>query len=126
MAAAMSDRPDPDLTPEDIEAQKAPDNAANEIAVSRKKKETNLRKKRELEAMSDLLATVNGRLLLRTILFHWCGVDSEVVNAAYDANGLHWKMGARSAGMLIKAHCIAANREQFIRLMTEEIYGETL
>ena len=122
----MTSAPDPDLTPEEIEAQRAPDNAANPIAVSTKKKEAKLRQARELEAMSDLLATVNGRLLLRTILFTTCAIDSEVVNAAYDANGLHWKMGARSAGLLIRARCIAANREQFARLLVEEMNGETL
>ena len=118
----MSDRPDPDLTPEDIEAERAPDNVANEKAISRKRVGAKAREALERETLSALLMSPGGRSLLRTMLFVICGVDNLTdANAVYDANGLHYKAGGREAGMRIRQMCINADRTAFITLMAEEL-----
>lgn len=119
----MADRED-DRTQEEIEADAAPDNAGNELAVRRKKGSTKDRVMRENEALSVLLASKNGRLLLRTFLYTVCDIDGEIVNAAYDPHAMHYKAGARRAGMIIRARCQQANQSALLMLITEEFNGE--
>jgi hypothetical protein len=111
-------------TPEEIEADAAPDNASNDLAVRRKRGKTKDREARENEALSYMLASPNGRLFLRTVIFTICGADSEIVNAAYDIGGTMYRAGARRVGLELQARCKAANASGFISLMTEEINGE--
>jgi len=113
-----------DRTPEEIEADAAPDNASNPIAVSRKKRLGKDRARREKEALADILSTTNGRLLLRSMLFQVCGINAEIVNAAFDPYAVHYRAGARRVGLELQGLCIAANAENFALLMTEEINGE--
>lgn len=112
-----------DLTPEEIEAARAPDNAANELAIKRKRGRHKDRAQREAQAAAALLSTPSGRLLLRTIIFDICGVDMEIINAAYDPGGMHYRAGARRVGLELKALFAAANVDNFVVLLAEQLRG---
>lgn len=121
----MSDRPldyEP-KTAEEIEAERAPDNAANELAV--KERKTNQRSLAQLRqnALRTVLASKEGRHLLRHILFGYCGLHSISANAAYDPNGLHFKEGARNVGLLLLKDCEVVDPVQLSVLMSEQLQG---
>ena len=119
----MSEETDPldARTPEEIEADNAPDNAANYVAVKRKRRKNKDDENLEATALAGILATKGGRLVMRTILYGICNVDGPVSNAAFDVQGLFFREGARAAGMLIRDKLIKANQHAYLTMLQEEL-----
>lgn len=110
-----------ELTQEEIEADRSPDNAGNPVAVSRKKKAAKGVEKSRKELLSSLLATSTGRDLFRFLIFELCGIHATTENAAYDTNGMHYREGARQVGYVMQKMCIDANAAQYATLFKEHI-----
>lgn len=117
----MSDLPSDieELTPEERAAQADPHNAAEPIAIRRKKQAADETERALREVMTALLAVPNGRLFLRWLLFDVCGVFRTSVNAAFDTNATIFREGAKEVGFLLHKLALRSDAKQYMVVLTE-------
>jgi hypothetical protein len=110
-----------DRTPEEIEADRAPDNVANETAIKAKRQNVKNDEERIKEALANLLRSTNGRLLLRRILFEWCAYGGPANNKAFDTQAVHYVAGMQAVGINLHAACVNANLDDFMILLRSQL-----
>lgn len=119
----MADRPSDtelsDLTPEEQAAAADPHNAAEPIAIRRKKQVADDTDRMLREVMGALLNTDNGRVFLRWLLFDVCGLFRTSANAAYDMNATMFREGAKEVGHLLHKLALRADAKQYIVVLTD-------
>lgn len=100
-------------------AAEDPNNAGNPAAVRKKAKDRKDAEKRRVLAMENLLATPDGRELLRYLLNEVCGLFNISENAAFMTEALHYKEGGRVVGLALHKLALQANPKRYIDLLTE-------
>ena len=119
----MPDRPSDteDLTPEEQAAAADPHNAAEPIAIRRKKQAADDTEKALREVMKALLSVPDGRVFLRWMLFDVCGVFRTSVNAAFDTNATIFREGAKEVGFLLHKLALRSDAKQYMVVLTENV-----
>lgn len=115
---------DPDKPQEVLDAERNPDNAGNEVAIAAKRRNKAVIEKERAAAWDAMLSQRAGREALAIFLFDVCGLHKTVENAAHDTSSLHWKSGARDAGLNLQQELLRANRKQYMLLLDEHLTQE--
>lgn len=85
------------------------------------KKRLRMRERERAETLALLLSTENGRRLFAWIVHDLCGLYRPVANAAFDAQALHFREGARAVGQVLHDYALQNVRGQYIVLLGENL-----
>lgn len=72
-------------------------------------------------ALAEMLGTKQGRALLSWILHDLCGLYAPTANAAFDANGQHFREGARAVGLMLHQAALDVAPDQYLVLISENL-----
>lgn len=71
--------------------------------------------------LAALLSTPAGRRWYAWLLHEVCGLYRPVANAAFDAQGLHYREGARAVGQILHENALRDVKNQYIVLLAENL-----
>ncbi len=115
---------DPEKPQEALDAERDPDNAANEYAIAAKKRRREHEQAKEAIGLKNIMASRESAAWLEYLLFDICGLMAPTENAAFDTNALHFKEGARNVALLVQDQCINADAGLYVAMLQRRMVKE--
>jgi hypothetical protein len=112
---------DPEKPEEALQAERDPNNAANEYAIAEKRRKKKDADSKEANGIKYILANEDARRWLAYLLVDTCSLFQPIQNQAHDSNALHWREGARQVGLSIHEQCLAADPAGYMKLLSEKL-----
>lgn len=86
------------------------------------------RRKRDIQrqrgdVLRQLVSTEAGREFVAYILHEVCGLYRPTANAAFDANSLYYREGARAVGLVLMEMLVREAKPQYMALVSENIHN---
>ena len=96
-------------------------NAADPKALKKQRRKRVAEADEEAEVIRSILSTKQGRRWYARLIHETFGLYQITANAAFDANGQHFKEGARAVGLTLHNKALQASRDQYMVLLTETL-----